>query len=244
MGPGRPVFLTEARVTTGSRSARVLASHLLLLDALGTGVGTGRATVAAFPANGFSKVGSGSALRWTRSCVCTGVAAHRNRGCRLCPVCIQQGVLVQLWHAGSPVQPTPRYVARTPCHAPAVPPQYEFHLRRPGCAACPERTFLSSQPTVEFSGLPSGVLFRVTVFGLAPNKPKVPGYNWLAFRTQAARRPPAQPAALVRLLRADPSAEACGNTAVVVAGGTSGGAVARVLATGAIVKAREAAGQW
>lgn len=62
MGPNRPVFLTEATVTTGNRSAKVFANHVMLLNAHNTGATTGRATAADFPDKGFAQVCGGGGV--------------------------------------------------------------------------------------------------------------------------------------------------------------------------------------
>ncbi|KAL4423036.1 hypothetical protein ABPG77_002070 [Micractinium sp. CCAP 211/92] len=160
MGLNRPVFLTEATVTTGNRSAKVFANHVMLLDAHNTGATTGRATAADFPDKGFA--------------------------------------------------------------------QYEFQVRQVGCPSCPARVFRSNTPGADLSGLSSGALYNVTVVGITTNKARVAGYNWIAFRTQAV---------LVRLVRAAAATAACGNTALVTAGGFVGG----VASPGAIFKYKFAA---
>ncbi len=105
--------------------------------------------------------------------------------------------------------------------------QYEFQVRQVGCPSCPARVFRSNTPGADLSGLSSGALYNVTVVGITTNKARVAGYNWIAFRTQAV---------LVRLVRAAAATAACGNTALVTAGGFVGG----VASPGAIFKVRRA----
>lgn len=223
MGPNRPVFLTEATITTGDRSARVFASHVMLLDAHNTGATTGTATAAAFPDGGFAKVCRSVASRAAgRFVPGAGEEAAPLPG-GLPSEAVRRGTRSWSWLAN----PT-AHLAACPAKPPplaASPVQYEFHVRQVGCRTCPDRIFLSNRPQADFSGLAPGALQNVTVVGILPgSKGRVEGYNWIAFRTQAV---------LVRLVRAAAATAPCGNTALVTAGGFVGG----VATPGAISKA-------
>ncbi|KAL4428302.1 hypothetical protein ABPG75_002391 [Micractinium tetrahymenae] len=170
VGPNRPVFLTEAVITTGDRTAKVFASHLMLLDARSTSTTSGRATAAAFPADGFVKY-----------------EFHvRQAGCPACPDRVflsnqltadfpglPEGTLFNVTVFGT-VQNNAKVAGynsltfRTPA-ALRPPPQaavlYKFTARVIGCPTCP---------------------YNVTVEGTTAAGKVTPGSNWLQIKTVSA----------------------------------------------------------